>query len=117
MTNLQQLQEEETKNLKKIAEDIKQLILERSFNNRMGLSVIKEDVAINNLSDLFNRNLDNLIQKAYQLGQQDMLERVREIISDKIDGLRINNSSIFEHGDYYKKEDILKALDNLKKQI
>jgi len=42
------------------------------------------------------------------------LERVREIISDKIDGLRINNSSIFEHGDYYKKEDILKALDNLK---
>ena len=57
------------------------------------------------------------IEKSYALGQQDMLEMVREIISDKIDGLRINNSSIFEHGDYYKKEDILKALDNLKKQI
>ena len=56
----------------------------------------------------------SLIDKAFKAGQQDMLERVREIISDKIDGLRINNSSIFEHGDYYKKEDILKALDNLK---
>jgi len=108
MTNLQQLREEGDKEFEKKFVSKSHISLWGTYKEKPIKAIKGEIEVIEKIKDYIHQRED----KAYALGQQDMLERVREIIAKEMDK-RANIETVqFLACDDLACE-ILKALNNL----